>query len=293
MAERKVLVFTDAAADLPSIEELKTRYNIGPIPQIPLAVNFGEHSFEVGINIDSKLFSDLVSNSNTIPKTSALSSERFLDQYKKQAQDGLDILSVHIGDNLSEVGNQARSAAKEIKSSRVTVYNTGTVSMAQGFLAIEAERAAAAGLNLEQIISILDNKKDRCFLRAVTPNLPYLRASGRASHIQEVLGSILKMNPILQIDRGKVDNVAKPRTGRKAIDWLVNFANENQTIEQIAILDFEAQKDADDLTARLVKEAKIPEDIIYRGILGPVTASHGGPGTFVMVAVRSGQNFFF
>jgi DegV family protein with EDD domain len=278
MVERKVAVVTDVAADLPPVEILRSRYNVGVIEQIPLEVSFGENSYIMGKDLDNDSFKKLVLESGKIPKTAALGPNYFLEKYEKVGKEGLDILSIHLGSNLSSTINQAKTAAIIFDPNRVIVYDSGTASMAQGFLAIMAEEAAERGASKEEIINILNKAKETMFLRAITPNMPYLRSSGRISSLTSMLGDLIKINPILQIDQKKVVTADKPRAIMGAVNWMVNFSKRIGKIEQIAILDFEAKQNADFLRDGLI-EANIPEEIIYRGRLGLVGASHGGPGT--------------
>lgn len=286
MNERRVAIVTDAAADLPSKKELKIRFGVEPILQIPLSITFGDDSYLTGEKLDNKRFKELINETGLIPKTAALGEGDFYDVYNELVNRGLDIISIHVDDKLSNTGNSARNAAKKFSPDRVMIYNSETVSMAQGLQVIMAEKAAARGDPKEKILEMLDSIKKRTTLRAIVPNIPYLKASGRVSHLKAILGTVLQIVPILQIDHGSVVDVAKLRTSRKILDWMVNYINEGEIPEQVAIVDFDAKEVADSLKIRLIKDTNVSEKRIYRGDLGPVTGSHSGPGTWAMITVR-------
>lgn len=293
MMER-VAIVTDAVADLPSPEVLKTRYGVGPIIQIPLWVHIGQDSYQAGVNLDNKEFKKLLDETGIIPTTAASTPAVFFDVYNQLTESGLEVVSIHVGDNLSATGANAREAAKMLGSDKVTVYDdadhrgSGTVSMAEGLMAIGAKRAAADGASRKEILALIKDIKRRTSLRGVTPNIPFLKKSGRASTAEGIFGVLLNVKPILQIDNGVVKTVEKPRTMRRALDWLVNFVKESGIPEQVAIVDFEAEEAANLLMARLILEAGIPEARIYRGELGQLTGTHSGPGTFGLVVQRAG-----
>lgn len=287
MIERKVAIVTDYAADLP---ENLNQFGINKMLQIPLSVRFGEKEYLVGIDMDNTLYRELVHQywdlGKIIPQTSAPGLEYFSRVYKEPVEAGYTVLSIHLGDNVSNTGDMARTAAKEFPRNRVKIYNTGTVSMAQGFMAISAQKAAESGANLEEIIKILDSQKKRTHLRAITPNIPFLRASGRVSHLTGILASALDIKPIIQIDHDMVNKISMERTMKKAIDWNINYIKNIGKIERISLVDFEAEKYAGILETRLIEEVNFPESRIYRGELGPITGSHSGPGTLALIVVR-------
>lgn len=286
MVERKVAIVTDATADLPSNEVLRARYNVGEITQIPLWVTFGEDSYRAGIDIDNEKLKKLLDETGTIPTTAASTPAVFLEEYKKLTEDGLEVVSVHVGENLSATIKSARNAAEMLGSNRVTILDSGTVSMALGLQAIALEKMAAEGASRGEIVAMHEEIKRRTKLRAVTPNMPFLRQSGRASAVEGIFGVLLNIKPILQIDNSRVDKVETPRTMGKALDWLVDFVREQGALKQVAIVDFMAEKDADTLKSRLINEEGIAEEKIYRGQLGQLTGTHGGPGTFGLITMK-------
>ncbi len=158
--------------------------------------------------------------------------------------------------------------------------------MAQGFMAIKAQKAAESGATLEEIIEILDSQRERSHVRVITPNIPYLKASGRANKLVSIFASALSIIPIIQLDHNIVGVDGKPRTMRGALDWSIKFVENIGSIKKIALLDFETEPYSQILYDRFINEVGIPKELIYRGQIGPLTGSHCGPGGLGLVVIR-------
>jgi DegV family protein with EDD domain len=155
--------------------------------------------------------------------------------------------------------------------------------MAQGLMVIEAGKMAASGFRQLEIAKNMEEVKKKISGRAITPNIDYLEKGGRVKNRAELsFGKLLKINPIVDIDHNEAVAIEKIPGKKLAMSWLMkNFIGE-QNLERVVVLDFEARETTDEFIQRLIKN-EIPEDIIYRGKLGPVTGAHGGPGTWAVI----------
>lgn len=299
MTERKVAIVTDGAADLPKDSELQFRYQIDHIPIVPLNVSFGTKNYKSGVGLGTELFIKLIDEerakgSGIIPKTAAPNEFDFCEQFETFVRQDLDVISVNAGSNLSNTVQVANVAAENF-SNRVSVCDTGTVSMAQGLQAIMAEKMAADGASRTEILEFLEDIKSRITLRAVTPNIPFLRESGRVSHLTSIFGQVLKIIPIIQIDHSqvKISGIVRRygsdelKITSRAKDWMVDdYLKRGNRPQHIAILDLGVKEVADELKEKVIQETNLKEKDVYRGDLGAVTGSHGGPGTWVMITLR-------
>ncbi len=301
--QRRVVVVTDAAADLPSEQELRVKFGIGPIKQVPLFVNIGPDRYIVGEShqedcqhINNDIFKDRINReikkkSGLMPKTAAPNETYFEEAYKTPIEDGHDIVSIHVGKKMSATIDSALRASQKISTNRVSIFDSQTVSMAQGLMAIEAEKMAANGATKEEILEMLIDMRERTTLRAVTPNFPFLVASGRVPGVMGMIGKVLNLVPILRIDHvteeSNVERVGmfRERRENQAVEWMESYLK-NKIPQRVAIVDFGAKETCEELKTRLIQSGLLSEEKIYRGDLGPVTGSHGGPGTWAMIVVR-------
>ncbi len=301
--ERRVMIVTDEAADFPRQIELRRKLGVELVRVIPIGLTIGKDSFVVGESenkdspsIDNETFrkrinEEMSSKSGFMPKTNASLEIDFDKIYRDLITRDLDVVSIHVSQALSETIANATRVVENIKSDRVSIFDSQTVSMAQGFMVIEAEKMAANGATSNEIIEMLTELRVRITLRAVTPNLPFLVASGRVPQAKAMIGRILNLVPVIKIDhiveKKDVEQVGmfKKRVKNQAVEWMESYV-EKKNPQRVAIVDFGAKEDADELVERLIKNGVLPEDKIYRGDLGPVTSSHGGPGTWATVMVE-------
>ena len=112
--------------------------------------------------------------------------------------------------------------------------------------------------------------------------LEYLKRGGRIGRAQALVGSMLRINPVLGIKDGEAYPFARERSRGRAMDYLYQFATSFPHIDEMAVEDATTPQDADKLVERL--SAKFPKERIYRSKPSPVIGAHTGPG-FLLVAV--------
>ena len=165
---------------------------------------------------------------------------------------------------------------------RIEVVDSKLAVMAQGFVVIEAARAARAGASLDEILEIVNRNLPRVDMRAAFDTLEYLQRGGRIGKAQALMGSILKVNPIITMKDGLVEPAGRAHSRAKAIDPLYDFAAGYSHIEGLAVEDAACPDDGDLLVERL--SAIFPKERILRSRTTPVIGTHTGPG-LLLVAV--------
>ena len=273
-----VKVVTDSVADLPLqvVEELG-------ITVIPLNVRFGEKVYRDGIDLTTEQFYQELTSSKTMPVTSVPSPVAFSTAYDKLAEETDEILAVILSSKLSGTYDVARQSIGLMKREcRVEVIDSEWAVMAQGFLVIAAAKAAQAGANLNEIMTIVRRNIPRVDIRAAFDTLEYLRRGGRIGAAQALLGAALKINPVITMKDGLVEPAGRTRSRAKAVEHLYQFVAGFRNIEELAVEEAACSEDADSLVDRLGD--LFPKDRIYRTRTTPVIGTHTGPG-LLLVAV--------
>jgi DegV family protein with EDD domain len=141
---------------------------------------------------------------------------------------------------------------------------------------LAAARAAADGADADAITALVADLSARTRVYAVLDTLENLKKGGRIGNAQALLGSMLSIKPLIDFSSGEVEEAGRQRTRRKALAWLSDKVAEHaDEIEHLAVAHAMAG-DIDEFVAQLA--AATGRDDIRVDMIGPVVASHGGPG---------------
>jgi DegV family protein with EDD domain len=273
-----VKIVTDSVADIPPqvIAELG-------ITVVPVLVRFGEETYRDGIDITTDQFYEKLVKSAVMPTTSVPSLDLFARTYARLAEETDEILVIMLSAKLSGLYNAAVQSADLMEGKcRIEVVDSQNAVMAQGFVVIKAARAAREGAGLDEILEIVRQNLPRVDIRAAFDTLEYLKRGGRIGRAAALMGSMLKVNPIVKIKDGVVEPAGRARSREKAMDMLYEFAAGYSHIEEMAVEGAACPEDVDSLVRRL--GALFPEERIYRSRTTPVIGTHTGPG-LLLVAV--------
>ena len=273
-----VRIVTDSVADIPPqvVRELG-------ITVIPVLVRFGEETYRDGIDMTTDQFYERLVHSRVMPVTSVPSLDMFARTYARLAEETDEVLAIMLSAKLSGIYNAALQSVSLLESKcRIEVVDSKLAVMAQGFVVIEAARAAQAGASLDEILEIVKRNLPRADMRAALDTLEYLQRGGRIGKAQAFMGSVLKINPIITLKDGLVEPISRVHSRAKAIDALYNFAASYSHIDGLAVEDAACPEDGDLLVERL--SAIFPRERILRSRTTPVIGTHTGPG-LLLVAV--------
>ena len=268
-------IVTDCAADLPA-EELES---LG-IVQAPLYIQFPEGEVNSADISADEFYDRLEAMRPAIPSTAQPSSGVFNEIYRKVADAGKNILSIHISSGLSGTVNSARMGAEHIKENVIHIVDSMTLSGGERFQVLAAARAAQAGWSLKAILERLEKIRANTEVIYTLETLDYLARGGRIGRVQALMGSVLKIKPIIRVDHkdGKYSTVAKGRTVTQNLATIVDhFADMYGSIPLWAtILHGRFAESADVLAKSMNARLNIKKLEILR--ISPVLGVHTGPG---------------
>ena len=271
-----IKIVTDSVADLPP----QVAQELG-ITIIPVNVLFGTESYRDGVDLTTEQFYDRLVHSKTLPVTSVPSPGSFAEAYDKLAEETDEILAIIVSAKLSGTYEVAlQSIGLMERKCRVEVIDSQWAVMAEGFIVMKAAKAAQAGASLGEVVDIARKTIPCVDFRAAFDTLEYLKRGGRIGAAQALLGSMLKVNPIITVRDGEVRPAGRVRSRAKAIDYLYKFATSYSHIEEMAIEDATTPEEAEMLAERL--SSKFPKECIYRSKASPVIGTHTGPGLLVV-----------
>jgi DegV family protein with EDD domain len=267
-----VRIVTDSAADLPAEIAAANGIEI-----VPLSVRFGSESYLSGVELSADEFWKKLRSSQESPSTAAPSAGDFQSAYERLAADGATgIVSVHLSSKLSATYQSAEVAAKEMGDIPVEVVDSLAVSAGLGLMAVHAAERAAAGAGAVEIATELAEMRSRVHLYGVIDTLEYLRRGGRIGGAAALLGTMLKVKPVIGLENGVVEPVDRVRTRTKALEHVVGIVRQHaDRIQRLVVVEGEAP-DTDQFVSMLDGIVDVtPRDIWP---FGPIVGAHAGPG---------------
>jgi len=277
-------IVTDSTADLSPALASELAISV-----VPVNVQFGEESLRDGVDISSSEFFRRLAASEQLPTTSQPSAGAFRSTYEDLLAAGAtEILSIHVSEKLSGTAESARQGARGLVGVRIEVLDSQTVSAALGLAVLLAARCAASGHSLETASEAVRDQLGRTRLLFMVDTLEYLRRGGRIGRARELMGSLLKIKPILEVRDGEVAPVGRARTRRRGIEELLSLAADLRPIEQAMVFDATTPEDREYVAER-VRGYAVGSPVLA-GTLGPAIGVHAGPGTLGMAIVTRQDN---
>ena len=277
-----VKIVADSTSDLP--EEVAQSLDI---TVVPLYVHFGTEVFKDGVDLTDDEFYDRIINGPELPKTSQPSVGDFLEVFEELGQDADGIVCVNISSKVSGTLNSAIQARDQANlGCPIQVLDTLQMSMGLGMVAIAAARAAQEGGDLESVADVAREAIGRCECIALFETLEYLHKGGRIGKAGALVGSLLKIRPMIIIREGEVHQLAKDRSRQKAIARLQKVAGEFAPLRELSVMYSTTPDEAASIgegVRELLPEGTEP--IIAR--FGPVIGTHAGPGALGIGLLRS------
>ncbi|MBU8907052.1 DegV family protein [Desertibacillus haloalkaliphilus] len=281
-------IVTDSTADIPTsiIEELD-------ITVVPLNVTFSEgKTYEDGVDLTPAQFYQKLAEEDTIPTTSQPTPFQFEQVYERLGQEGEDveILSIHLSSKMSGT-YQAATIAKNAVDEKVnvTVIDSKRASYATGIIVVELARLVKAGKSRTECIGHLEKLLEETTVYFMVDTLEFLQKNGRIGKASAMLGSLLKIKPILSLTaEGEVYPYEKVRGQKKAINRIIEAFKQQYEDEpiHIGVSHAVSPEVAADLVERIKQEFTVVSEVITD--IGPVIGSHVGPGT-VSIAVTTAE----
>jgi EDD domain protein, DegV family len=265
-----VAVVTDSTSDIPSevAEELG-------ITIIPLYVQFGRESYRDNVDLTKGEFYDRLVHGADYPKTSTPNINDFVTAYTELAKKTKEIISIHIGPKISGRHNIAVAAVKEVEADCcIELVDSQSTIMGLGLLVIEAAKAAKEGMSLSQLTDMVRQLIPKAHVLITFDTIKYLYRGGHASKTQVLLGSALRVNPLVEI-KGELLPYSKAIGRTRAINALLKYASKFPNPRSLAVEYYMDEGDAKSLVERLAK--MFPGVPIYTSIVGAVVGAHTGP----------------
>jgi len=276
----KLGIVTDSTSDLPPY--LIEQFELEVIPSI-LIIDGKEYADGKGITRDD--FYKRLPTLQTSPTTAAPSIGEFATRYDSLLTRGCDhILSIHAAGQLTTIINSARQAARDFPD-KITIIDSGSLSLGLGFQVIAA--AEAVELGLQAALDAIQSTRKRLHVSAALDTMENLKRSGRVPGAVAALGSLLSIKPLIELTNGEVKAIGAVRTTKQANERMLNFLLQGGALERLAILHTGAEPRAKEFLNTVMQQASqsVPRDILIVNVT-TVIGTHVGPNGLGFAAVR-------
>jgi DegV family protein with EDD domain len=280
-----IAIITDTDSSLPF--DVASRYNIY---QVPMTINFGDQSYEAVYALNDADTFRRIDQEGRLPTTAAPSPGKFISAFKDAFDAGCEkIICICVSSEMSATYSAAQTACQSFSEQEIHVIDSRSLSMGLGYMVQAAAEAAQAGHSAAEILTIIEDIRQRTHLFAALSTLKYLAMGGRVSNLTAGMASILNVKPILTIRNGKLDMLERVRTQRKAWARVIELTAStvaDKRIEQMCILHVNAPQMAQEFTVEIRNRMSCPVDIPLVEVT-PGLSVHSGAGMVGTVVVTS------
>lgn len=271
-------IFTDSSADLP--KELIEKYDL-KVMQLEVTIDDNEPVLNKDVDISS-FYNQLRNGANA--KTAAVTLGYFEEHMRDALEAGKDILYLGFSSGLSATYNNGVMMIKELEvefpERKIYHLDTLCASAGQGLLVYQAAKLRAQGETVEAVFEKIASMKDKIHHQVTVDDLMFLKRGGRLDATSAMVGTVLKVKPLIIMDEeGHLQNVAKTRGRKNALKEMYMKLKENQNLDAcdaVFISHADCLEDAKALEL-MVKEDFPTVEVLITDI-GPVIGAHTGPG---------------
>ena len=284
MEQRVFDIITDSGCDMPEGYYLANGIDLESLGCTMNNVNDGG---EDGEKITEKDFYDRL-RTGAMPTTYQATSEAAKNHIETHLKEGRDVLCITFSSGLSGTYGSFAVAAKELQEKypkqKIVVVDSLCASMGQGLFVDYVVRKANTGATLEETAAYAEELKQHILHSFTVDNLFHLKRGGRVSGATAIVGSILKIKPVMHVDeRGKLVAVGKAMGRKKALSTMLENLFELAAIgeeDPFFISHGDAEEEALFVKEQILK--KYPKARVEINYIGPVIGTHSGVGTMAV-----------
>lgn len=276
---------SDATLDLPL--DLIEQYDIKVVPMAFTLDGKEILHYPDERNMTNEEFYQALKEGKT-SSTSQINPMTYVDFMKPILEVGQDILYVCFTSGLSGTYQSALLAKdmllEDYPERKIEVVDSLCASAGQGYFVYLVAQKKEEGLSLEELTQWTIENRQRIAHWFTVDDLFHLQRGGRLSFAEAMLGSALKIKPIISVDeKGGLYVENKVRGNKRAVEYMLSKMNDtmDETQTTVFVGHGDAAQRAEDLKEKILKNTKAEEVIITK--IGPVIGSHTGPGMLAVL----------
>ncbi len=286
---RKIGIVTDSVSNLP--QEIEEKQNI---KVLPIRITFGAESFLDGIDLTPGDFYRMLEEYEEMPRIELPGSRDFVALFESMKKEGFEGVACILSCNLCQSFSQACEARDFVRPFPVMVIDSHTATMSQGFIVMEASRAAEEGLALTDILEKVWSMRQQVNFYGIPGMLHFLVRAGRLSKGKAYMQALMNKKQMITINKetGEFITAGKVRSRQDGIKFIKQKMEEALAAGgslHAAVLHAAEAEEAQALYQELSTSFDCTE--LYLQELSPIVGCHLGPGVIgASYYVKNGQN---
>lgn len=284
MQNRKFDIITDSGCDMP---QSYLKENSVACVKLGFTMNNVNYEGEGGEKITEKEFYQKL-RGGAMPTTYQVTGEMAKQHILKSLKKDRDVLVVTFSSGLSGTAGSfvvaARDLSEEYPDRKILVVDSLCASMGQGLLLDYVIKKADEGATIEETAEYAEKLKLHICHHFTVDNLFHLKRGGRVSATTALVGSILKIKPIMHVDdNGKLVAIGKAMGRKKSLHTLVENLFDSLDIDEtdpIFISHGDCIEDVEYVKSLILQ--RLPNVKITVNYVGAVIGTHSGCGTLAL-----------
>ena len=277
-------IITDTGCDMP--ESYFKEHDVACV-KLGFTMNNVNYEGEGGEHITEKEFYQKLRD-GAMPTTYQVTGEMAKTHIEKSLKNGRDVLVIAFSSGLSGTAGSFVVAARELEKTyqdrKIRVVDSLCASMGQGLLLDYVVKKADEGATIEETAAYAEGLKLHICHHFTVDNLFHLKRGGRVSAATAIVGSILKIKPVMHVsDEGKLVAIGKAMGRKKSLHTLVEnlFASADMDEnDPIFISHGDCIEDVEYVKGLILQ--RLPNVKITVNYVGAVIGTHSGCGTLAL-----------
>ena len=275
----QVAILTDSTASIP-----ETMLKDLCIDTVAYYIHRGGEVLRDLVTIQRDEFLRWMMTADQLPTTASPGPGDYLASYRTLIGRGLrEILSLHMtasGSGAYQAATIARDTLRdESPEVRIEVVDTRNVSLCQGWMVIEAARAALTGLSLDELLARVQRMIPRTQMIQTADTLKYLYMGGRIGRAQNLVGSLLHIKPLIGMKDGVIVALGKAHSRLQAYTAMADMVADAVGRGKVKVAYVHAGALHEVERIKELVESKVDVAESFFAELSPALAVHTGPGT--------------
>ena len=241
------------------------------IISLPMRMIMDDQEYLAGKNLDNNTFYQLLPQLKTMPKTMQINAQDYIEVIKPLLDAGDEVFVMSVSSGLSGTFNSLTQAAQELNSPHLAIFDTQTFTLAYYALVMEAYKMINHGVTLQELVSSMEDLRERVRIYFIADTTKYLVKGGRISFVKGLMADALHLKPIIGVVDKKLQMVAKGIGYNAAKRQMLRLTQNIDLTMPIYYGHIHNSEKAEDFKQIFTFNFTEKREI------GPIVGAHGGP----------------